>query len=73
MRSMPPAGVKGAEGGRDASRAFTLDARVPGGRSPPDKPAANSKHGVRRDHFSLWSKATRIAFIRPEAIAYSIA
>ena len=35
MHRMPSAGVKAAAGGRGASRAFSLDARVPGGAKPP--------------------------------------
>src|SRR5207253_4912842 len=38
VQTTPPAGVKAAEGGRGESRDFSLDARVSGGRSPPDKP-----------------------------------
>jgi hypothetical protein len=38
MGTMPSAAVKGAEGGRSARSAFTLDSRVPGGGgAPPDK------------------------------------
>jgi hypothetical protein len=54
MGTMPSAAVKGAEGGRDASRAFTLDSRVPGGGgAPPDKrshAARLSPSAVRRAH-----------------------
>ena len=41
MRRMPSAGVKGAAGGRDASRAFTLDAIARGGKAPQTSLAAS--------------------------------
>ena len=41
MRRVPSDGVKGAAGGGDASRAFTLDPIARGGAAPQTSPAAS--------------------------------
>jgi len=50
MGTMPSAVVKGAAGGRDVSRAFNLDNRVPGGGgAPPDKRSRGPRQSPLRD------------------------